>query len=446
MQPTDNNSSTALMDPAPGPLRDPAYRSWFFSQALSSAGVQTQTIGAAWVVYLETHSGVALALIPVATLGPGLLLGVFAGALLDRRDARSVLLVTQSLSLAAGCALGVISLSRNPPLAAIYGLCLLSGLINAFDGPARQVIVVDFVGRHRVDKAVSLFEVSLSLSRMAGPALGGVLLDLLGPAACFFFNAGTYVGPLIVLAIYTPQYAASAEERGQRASAPHAAARFAFHSGPIRSCMLIAALSTTVVTTTAYFPEFSAESLHLGSSSYGALVACLGIGALPGALLAARLAGKDRGRRVAIAALGVGAATLLTGLAPVPALAFAGVILIGLASICLLALANTLVQLLASPHLRGGIMGLWVMMMPGMSPITGFATGSLTDTLGPRSVFFAITIAMTVLIVFCWRPLRRDALDASFPERSSAAGRPARQWSAGDRLRSPRRIAHDRIH
>jgi MFS family permease len=47
--------------------------------------------------------------------------------------------------------------------------------------PARQVIMVDFVGRHRVDKAVSLFEVSLSLSRMAGPALGGVLLDVLGP-------------------------------------------------------------------------------------------------------------------------------------------------------------------------------------------------------------------------------------------------------------------------
>ena len=51
--------------------------------------------------------------------------------------------------------------------------------------------------------------------------------------------------PLIVLAIYTPQYAATAEERAQRTSAPRAAARFAFHSGPIRSCMLIAALSTT---------------------------------------------------------------------------------------------------------------------------------------------------------------------------------------------------------
>src|SRR6202012_631373 len=145
MQPTDNNSSTALMDPAPGPLRDPAYRSWFFSQALSSAGVQTQTIGAAWVGFLETQSGVALALIPVATLGPGLLLGVFAGALLDRRDARSVLIVTQSLALIAGAVLGRTTLTGTPPLAAIYGICFLTGLINAFDGPARQVIVVDFV-------------------------------------------------------------------------------------------------------------------------------------------------------------------------------------------------------------------------------------------------------------------------------------------------------------
>src|ERR1700759_3754827 len=120
MQPTDNNSSTALLEPVPGPLRDPAYRSWFFSQALSSAGVQTQTIGAAWVVYLETHSGVALALIPVATLGPGLLLGVFAGALLDRRAARSVLFAPRALARAGGCALGVILLNRTPPLAAIY--------------------------------------------------------------------------------------------------------------------------------------------------------------------------------------------------------------------------------------------------------------------------------------------------------------------------------------
>lgn len=175
--------------------------------------------------------------------------------------------------------------------------------------------------------------------------------------------------------------------------------------------MLLAAVATTVVNTTAYFPEFSAQSLHQGSTGYGVLVACLGIGAFPGALLAARLAGKNRGRRIALAALGTGAATLLTGLAPIPALAFASTILIGLGSICLLALANTLVQLLAPPHLRGGIMGLWVMMMPGMSPITGFATGYLPDTLGPRSVFFAITIAMTVLVAFCWRPLRRDGLD-----------------------------------
>src|ERR1700759_5785348 len=102
MQPTDNNSSTALLEPVPGPLRDPAYRSWFFSQALSSAGVQTQTIGAAWVVYLETHSGVALALVPVATLGPGLLLGVFAGALLDRRGARAGRLGTPVLALVGG--------------------------------------------------------------------------------------------------------------------------------------------------------------------------------------------------------------------------------------------------------------------------------------------------------------------------------------------------------
>jgi hypothetical protein len=72
-------------------------------------------------------------------------------------------------------------------------------------------------------------------------------------------------------------------------------------------------------------------------------------------------------------------------------------------------------------------MGLWVMMMPGMIPITGFGTGFLTDSLGPRSVFFAITIVMTVLVACCWRPLRRDGLDASLAPALPPRAAPARQ-------------------
>jgi len=127
-------------------------------------------------------------------------------------------------------------------LVGVAALALGLGFVNLVDNPTRQVFVVEMVGEDQLTNAVTLNSVMINVARAIGPALAGAFIATIGLAQCFFFNAGTYIGPLIVLAIYTPQYAATAEERAQRTSAPRAAARVAFRSGPIRSCMLIAAL------------------------------------------------------------------------------------------------------------------------------------------------------------------------------------------------------------
>src|ERR1700744_3769113 len=80
-------------------LESPAYRSWFFSQVLSASGTMTQGVAASWLLLKLTGNGVDLGLLTACTFGPSLVLGPYAGALVDRLDRRKLLIVTQVLLL-----------------------------------------------------------------------------------------------------------------------------------------------------------------------------------------------------------------------------------------------------------------------------------------------------------------------------------------------------------
>ncbi len=392
--------------PSSGPFGEPAYRAWFFSQTFSAAGTQTYGVAAAWVIFLETESGLALSMLVVASMGPVLLLGIFTGAALDRFGRRAVLLVSQSVQMLVSATLGIICVVSDVSVPVVLALALLAGTANAFDAPARQVIVVDLVGPARLGAAVPLYEVSLSLARVLGPAVGGVLLTVSGPAACFFFNAVSFIPPLIVLAIFRPRYAAHRSSDPAPRGALLAGVRFAFGSPSIRVCLTLALLVGAVVSTQTYYPLFASDELGLDSGGYGLLVACLGLGSLPGAVMTARIAGAKRGKWVTVAGVATACAIAAAGLAPSAFLACIAVMCVGSCSIALISLANALTQLTVPDALRGRVMGVWAMVLPGMGPITGIATGAIADAVGSRAVFGVLATLLAATAAFSWRTLR----------------------------------------
>ena len=175
------------------------FRWWFISQVTSASGLMTQMVAIAWLVLQMTGSGVALALISTASLLPVLLLGLWAGSLIDHRDTRALLICTQSALTAISLLLFALIQSGGAHYWVLIVISLASGTVTALDGPARQVYVVELVGRDRLAGAVSLYEVILNLSRVLGPALGGILLATSGPAACVLVNAISFLAPLAVL-------------------------------------------------------------------------------------------------------------------------------------------------------------------------------------------------------------------------------------------------------
>src|ERR1700722_7557794 len=137
-------------------LESPEYRPWFFAQVFSASGTMTQGVALSWLVLRLTGSGVDLGLMTPCTFGPLLVLGPDSGTLGDRFGRRRLLIVTATLLLllagltAALIATGVIRLWM------LFVIAIVTGCVNAPDGTARQVYVVDLVGAARLASAVSL--------------------------------------------------------------------------------------------------------------------------------------------------------------------------------------------------------------------------------------------------------------------------------------------------
>ena len=179
----------------------------------------------------------------------------------------------------------------------------------------------------------------------------------------------------------------------------------AVRSSPqIRSCILIAFAAGMLFNLSVATPIFVSRVLHLGGGGYGAMMAAFGLGAVPGALMAASR--EPSGPRIRVLAVLTGAAIVGTALTPDVAGAFTGIAIAGFLSIWLVAGANTLVQLRSSPQLRGRIMGVWTMALPGGYPVTALIVALVTGV-NARAGFALAGVTMLAIAAVTWTSLGR---------------------------------------
>jgi MFS family permease len=398
-------------------LQSPLFRGWFISQVLSASGTMTQTVATSWLLLRLTGSSVDLGLMSTCTFIPVLLLSPQAGALVDRVDRRKLLIVTQISLCALSAATAALVASGVVQAWMLFLIGALTGTVTGPDNTARQVYVADLVGTERLASAVSLNEVVLNTSRIVGPALGGALLATVGVAACCAVNAASYVIPLFVLLTQKPApgiraTSGTSSHRGRPRVSLRDAARYAWAHGPIRVSLFLAAASGLLFNLGVSLPVLDTRVFHLGGGGYGLMMSAFGVGALPGALLAAAWSGHPSGRRVGLLALATAASVLGTAFAPALWLTIAGLAVTGCLSIWFIAAANTLVQLTSAPGMRGRMMGLWTMALPGMSPVNSPFAGWVTQDFGAREGFSLSGIALALVTVLGWRALATDRGDS----------------------------------
>lgn len=397
------------------------YRRWSLAQLLSGSGGAASVVALAWLVVQLGGDGLVLGVVTAAMMLPTLLAGSFAGVLVDRFPRRSVLLVTAVAQMGVAAALATVTLTGRASLWLLFALSLAHGLAFAVDNPARQLFVMDLVGRARITSAVSMNEVIINGSRVLGPAVAGVLLVVAGPGWCFAFNALMFIPSIIVLLIMhrlpgtqpsRPAVRTAMRLPGsvpERIPRPTASAlppwRFALTTGPIRSTLLLAVCAAASFNIAVVIPLIVADVFHAEGGTYGALAVAFGLGALPGAVFSATGPLIPRAREVRALAAILSVAVIAAAAAPTLPLLFVGMALVGGTSMWFIARANAFVMLTTPDGIRGRVMGIWAMALPGSSVVTGLLTGILADVTDPRLAYGAVGLCTATVVGTAWRAL-----------------------------------------
>ena len=382
------------------------YRLFFSGQIVSVSGTWMQNIAAAWVVLELTHSPVAVGVLALCQFLPFTVLGLFAGVLVDRFDARRTVIATQASAMVLAGILAVLVVAGHVTVNEVYVLTALRGAVLVLDAPARQALTFQMVGQDELPNAVALNSSLFNAARVVGPALGGLLVAVVGAGACFSLNAVSYLAVLAGLLAMRRQelYPVERPERPPKIFRGTMEAFAHVRQAPdtLLALLVVLMLSTFSFNFNVLLPVMAKQTLGGGPEVFGVLTAFFGLGALGGALTSATL-GRASWRVLLAGTFGFGLAQL--ALAPVGGLALASLLLFmtGLSFTLWTSNANSLLQLNAPDHLRGRVIGLYFFAFNGAGPMGGLLAGWLASQGGTEAAYVvsgAASIAMTLFAAF----------------------------------------------
>ena len=370
--------------PAP-PAHDPYaalrirnYRLYTASYALAVIGGQVQGVAIAWQIYSATGSTLSLGLIGGIQVIPLILLSLPAGHLSDTMSRKRLLMVTQWLLAFWGVLLAYLAYAfRSSPMLvhAIFGVILLNAVTLTFARPARASLLPALVPSAVFGNAVTWNATIFELSMISGPAIGGFVLWIGGPALAYLVN-----GMLLVACVAcTSQFPDRPVEK--RDEAPGFAALLVGVKYVLRQRLLLATMTLDLFAVLLggavyLLPAFAKDVLHVGPWGFGWLRAAPSFGALSMALfLAHRAPMKRAGRALLLAVAGFGAATIVFGLSRNFLLAFAMLVLTGAFDNISVVIRGTLVQLLTPDSMRGRVSAVNQVFIGSSNELGGFESG-----------------------------------------------------------------------
>ncbi len=368
-------------------LRYPAYRWLWLSNLAGSAGRWSLVLILGTQVLQLTHSSFWVGAALFATQGPVILLAPVSGMLADRFDRRTLNAASTALSAVATEAFALLSLSGHLTLLLTMLLATLYGVSFVLQMTLRSTLVPSLVSREDLLNAVSLSQVGTQGAEFVGPAITTPFLVAGGPAMAWTVCAVLYTAAtLLVLPIGPARATPEGTERqpvGMRES---------FRYFSLRPLVLTAifAVALHCSLTMAYqgmLPMFVSNDLNAASSTYGALLTSIGLGAVVGSLL---LAGLSTGRHrplIFVVSL-VGSGLFLTAMGAVHDNLLAIVLgfFVGGTQAIFMSMALALIQASVDNSFRGRATSVFQLITLTPMALIGWGMGGLADVVEPRPV------------------------------------------------------------
>jgi MFS family permease len=370
-------------------LRHRNYRLYLSGQVFSLIGTWMQIVAVGWLVLRITNSPLLLGVITAMETLPSLFFSLVAGSIADLFDKRRIAIVTQSLSAVQALALGLLVVTNHATFWNIFWLALFAGFINAFDLPVRQSLIFDIVGTTDLLNASALNSVVFNIARIIGPAIAAIIIESAGEAANFFANAVSYIFVVAALvAIRTePVEARSGAHVLLVRHTLEGVAYVARH--PLLSRLFVALVFFSIFgfNFVLLMPVVAKLELHRSAGALGLLLSSLGVGALIGALA---LASRGRSRLASLTAMSFifPASIVAFALAKNLVAAVVLVAFLGFAMVQFVVRFTTFLQQEAGEAMRGRVLGLYNMLIMGLSPLGALQAGALAQRFGASAALW----------------------------------------------------------
>lgn len=404
-----STSSTLFGIPIPAGLRAMRYRNYRLflgGQVVSFIGSWMQSTALNWMILnVLMATSFQLGVFNFALQIPVLLFGLFAGGLADRCNRHRFIVVTQTLYVIHATVLALLTILRHTdgtPLLTYHmavGLALVAGVLQAFDLPTRNAFLPQMVPHADLQNAVALNSLSFNGARVIGPALAGTMLAWFsrhypdqharGESVCFVINAISYI--VVVIALLRMKINTPAETVKSEYNLHYLldGLRYIYAREHITGLLVhLTVMALFGIPYLLIIPVFAKEVLHGNASTFGQLMACIGIGAfLGGAIMALRKSLRGLGRTMTFTTAAF--SLLILAFARTNSL-YAASLTIGAAGFCMVITmigSQTLAQTLVAEEVRGRVLSIYTMISVGMLPFGSLISGALAQHFGVRTAF-----------------------------------------------------------
>ena len=383
------------------------FRVQWFGACTSSIGTWMQIVAQNWLVLSLTDSAFFLGLDAFLQQLPIMLFTLIGGVLADRYDRRRTLLASQYVQMSTSAALAVLMYFQAVEIWHILVLSFVTGLAQAFGGPAYSSLVPMLVAKKDLPNAVALNSIQFNVARVIGPTLFGATLVTFRASgwdepqamnAAFALNALSFLVVIYTLMSLRVKHLPPAQTGSMRDEMKIGLSYVRHHANLVALIVLAAVTTFLGFAVLTFLPLFAQRVFHEGATTYSQLMAWSGIGSVVGALIVAWLGKFPRMGLTSLSVQAVyGLLIIAFAMSRVLWLSELLLFLTGAALMVVFSTVTSLVQLIAPNEMRGRVMSIYMLAFRGGMPLGSLISGYLA-TLIDAPLVIALNGALLIAV------------------------------------------------
>ncbi|MBM3655732.1 MAG: MFS transporter [Actinobacteria bacterium] len=379
-----------------GTLRSFKHRNFkilFSANFLSNIGTWVQGVAQAWLVLELTDSGAYLGIVTGLQFAPILFFSVSGGKIADKFNKRKVLMLTNLTAGISALSVATLVLTEHIKIWHVMFFAFMLGMGNAVDAPVRQSFNIEVVGKEDLPNAVGLNSTNFNIGRLIGPGLSGLLIAAYGTGVSFLLNGISYLFVILALINIRENELFIEPKRSSSTKIREALAYVAARPDILAVMITVFFASSFGISFNIFNTMMATQVFDKNAAEYGALGSILAVGSLTGAIISARLEKKRGPRFVMVGSMIFSGFLIGSALSPTYLVYSIFLPIIGCVALLTFIGANTMVQLRTDSQIRGRVMGIYLTVFLGGTPIVSPFIGLMTQEIGTRA-----TVAICGLI------------------------------------------------